>query len=167
MAPTSGLPGATESASTPRRLRDEHDRPLARCQRRDLDVGRIGRFARAHRARRTSPRKAFPRGACAAVAGVPPPRSRASAIRWKPPRPFTATICRRASAAAAACKRVVAHRQFAPLRRPTAPVAARRPGRHWARRGSGGRPGSRIRPGIPGTWRSGAWSCARGRRADR
>ncbi len=75
---------------------------------------------------------------------------RASAIRWKPPRPFTATILpsRRAPRRPPAARRRAPPAPSPP--RPTAPVAARRPGRHWARHGSAGRPGSRIR-----AWHSG------------
>ena len=133
--------GATGAAGAPRR---EHDRPRAPGQQRLLRRRR-GPPARAPRPGRGAISANGLSSRCLRARSAATARSSsARQARWKPPRPFTATIAPSRSAATA--PRRASPRRPAPRRRPTSrePRPAR-PGRRSAGRGSGGRAGPRTR----------------------
>ena len=154
----SGVEGSiTPSAgcrARPRRRRARRGRCAARTigrARRRERVARPAVSSTSGRAATSAPsaRTACRRGACARAARARPSSS-ASQARWKPPRPFSATIA--PSHAAAPRPRSLERRRQQ--------RAARTPGRRSARRGSGGRPGPRTRAGSRRTSRSRPSSCA-------
>ena len=123
---------------------DEHDRPLRRGEQRAPRRRRRRHSASTAASEGNMTAKGFSSRSLRARSRRTAASFRASTMRWKPPRPFTATMAPSRIAAAAAMSAASPVVEADGRRRPTARAAARRPGRRSARRGNAGRAGSRI-----------------------
>ncbi len=173
---TAASAAACTAASRPAHAGPARRRPARRRRSARIGSSTIGRSATCSSARSAgvgvhpglrptagwppSPRRAFPRAACAGAARATAAALRASQARWKPPSPLMATMRPARSSASVRGDRVAADR-------PALGIAQRqrRPA-HRAGIGLGVEAAVQriacIRAGTPGTARSRpCWSCAR------